>query len=84
MSLAIFLTLCIIGVDLMIYFLFQWTLGDKRRAIQRKLAAYRSAAEPSRRPILVSSRKAGPQTQARLQRVRERLQQSRPRQARAS
>ncbi len=73
MSLAIFLAICIVGVDFLIYVLFQWTFGDKRRAIARKLAAHREATQtqtPPRRPFLVH---AGPQTRARLQKVRARL-----------
>ncbi len=76
MSLAIFLAICIVGVDFLIYVLFQWTFGDKRRAIARKLAAHRGATQtqtptPSEpRPFLVQ---AGPQTRARLQKVRARL-----------
>jgi hypothetical protein len=74
MSLAIFLAICIVGVDFLIYVLFQWTFGDKRRAIARKLAAHREAAQIQTpappRPFLVQ---AGPQTRARLQKVRARL-----------
>ncbi|MGB2668321.1 MAG: hypothetical protein WAK48_30325 [Candidatus Acidiferrum sp.] len=74
MSLAIFLAICIVGVDFLIYVLFQWTFGDKRRAIARKLAAYReqtqAQAQPEPRPFLAQ---AGPQTRARLQKVRARL-----------
>ncbi len=76
MSLAIFLAICIVGVDFLIYVLFQWTFGDKRRAIARKLAAHRGAtqtqaqAQPQPRPFLVQ---AGPRTRARLQKVRARL-----------
>jgi hypothetical protein len=73
MSLAIFLAICIVGLDFLIYVLFQWTLGDKRRAIARKLAACREATQiqtQPRRPYLVQP---GPQTRARLQKVRARL-----------
>ncbi|MGB2633984.1 MAG: hypothetical protein WAM58_08620 [Candidatus Acidiferrum sp.] len=73
MSLAIFLAICVVGVDFLIYVLFQWTFGDKRRAIARKLAAHREATQiqtPQPRPFLVQ---AGPQTRARLQKIRSRL-----------
>jgi len=76
-SLNLFITLGILGMDFLIFALFQWTFGDKRRAMQRKLAAYRQAQEPAGRPHLVSARqpgmKPGTVTQARLQKVRERM-----------
>jgi len=41
-------------VDFLIYVLFQWTWGDKRRAIARQVAAHRNALEGQpRRPFLV-------------------------------
>jgi hypothetical protein len=56
MALTVFFALCIIGIDFMIYVLFQWTWGDKRRAIARQVAAHRRAfdARPAR-PFLVPS-----------------------------
>jgi len=58
MALTVFLALCILGVDFLIYVLFQWTWGDKRRAIARQVAAHRKALEGQpRRPFLVPSRK---------------------------
>jgi hypothetical protein len=56
--------------------LFQWTFGDKRRAMQKKLEACRQAQQqqqPPARPYLVSSRQPGSVTQERLQKVRERM-----------
>jgi hypothetical protein len=74
MSVNIFMGLCVLGVDFLIYVLFQWTYGDKRRAMQKKLAEQRKAMEVEKsRPFLVPSRKGGAVTQARLQRVRERM-----------
>ena len=60
MALTIFLALCILGVDFLIYVLFQWTWGDKRRVVARQVAAHRKAfdAQP-RRPFLVPSPDAG-------------------------
>ena len=58
MALTVFLALCILGVDFLIYVLFQWTWGDKRRAIARQVAAHRKALEGQpRRPFLVPSPK---------------------------
>ncbi len=57
MALTLFIALCILGVDFLIYVLFQWTWGDKRRAIARQVAAHRNALEGQpRRPFLVPSR----------------------------
>ena len=54
MSVTIFLALCVLGLDFMIYALFMWTYGDKRNAVARKLAAYKNALkEQSSRPVLV-------------------------------
>ncbi|HTZ46225.1 MAG TPA: hypothetical protein VMH20_01445 [Verrucomicrobiae bacterium] len=73
-SLNLFITLGILGLDFLIFVLFQWTFGDKRRAIQKKLAAVRQTQQDVLpRPYLVSSHKTGPVTQERLQKVRERM-----------
>jgi hypothetical protein len=54
MSLTLFLGLCILGLDFMIYVLFQWTYGDRRNQMARKLAAYRSTMkEQAPRPFVV-------------------------------
>jgi hypothetical protein len=56
MSLTLFLGLCILGLDFMIYVLFQWTYGDRRNQMARKLAAYRSSMkEQAPRPFVVRS-----------------------------
>jgi len=66
MSLTIFLALCILGVDFLIYVLFHWTFGDKRRAISRQLAAHKAALqEPSPRPFVVASRASAPRLESR-------------------
>jgi len=72
-SLNVFITLGILGVDFLIFVLFQWTFGDKRRAMQKRLEQYRQAEEQHARPFLVSSPKGGAATQERLQKVRERM-----------
>jgi hypothetical protein len=54
MSLTVFLALCVLGIDFMIYAFFQWTYGNKRSASTRQIAAHRNAlAEPSARPLLI-------------------------------
>ncbi len=60
MSLNVFVTLCIVGIDFLVYFLFQWTYGDKRRAMARKLAAIRRASDrQSSGPLAVSAQVFG-------------------------
>jgi len=74
MWLGIFLTLCILGVDFLIYFLFQWTYGDKRAAMQSKLASQREAMkQQAAKPFLLSSQRGRPETQVRLQKIRARM-----------
>jgi hypothetical protein len=59
MSLNIFLMMCILGIDFMIYVFFQWVYGDKRRAIARKVAACRKTRnEESSRPFVVAAENA--------------------------
>ena len=41
MSFYLFIAVCVLGVDFLLYVLFQWMYGDKRRAIERKLAECR-------------------------------------------
>jgi hypothetical protein len=74
MSLNIFMTVCVLAVDFLICILFQWTYGDKRRAMAKKLAEQRKAMQGESSVAFVArSPKSGPVTQARLQRVRERM-----------
>ena len=64
MALTVFFALCILGIDFMLYVLFQWAWGDKRRAIARQVAAHRGAFDAqTRRPFLVPSPEAGPDRQ---------------------
>jgi hypothetical protein len=36
MTFSVFAAICILGCDLLIYFLFQWTLGEKGRRNRRR------------------------------------------------
>ena len=68
MSLNIFLTLCILGIDFMIYAFFQWTYGDKRRVIAKKLAMLRKdSSQQASRPFVVASQASQIATIRRLQ-----------------
>jgi hypothetical protein len=43
MSVTVFLAFCILGLDFLIYVLFQWIYGEKRRAFARQVAARKRA-----------------------------------------
>jgi hypothetical protein len=70
MSLNIFFTLCILGIDFMIYAFFQWTYGDKRRAVARKIAAIRNASPPPPRPFVISPQQPAPSPEPQIHRAR--------------
>lgn len=59
MSSTLFFALCILGCDLLLYFLFQWTYGEKRRGIKRRRARRGALITQSGdRPFLVASPKS--------------------------
>lgn len=39
MSLTIFLAICILGCDVLIYFLYEWAFGESKRIRKRRTAA---------------------------------------------
>lgn len=58
MSATLFLAFCILGCDFLLYALFQWTYGEKRRGLSRRPRAPMTAMnQPDPRPFLVSSHK---------------------------
>jgi hypothetical protein len=59
MTLTAFLTFCILGLDFMIYALFQWTYGEKRRAFARQVAARKRARKEQSASLLPVLRKMG-------------------------
>jgi hypothetical protein len=77
MSLYVFLTVCVLGMDFLIFVLFQWMYADKRKAMARKLAECREAENKKVMPFAVRPR--GPVTQIRLQKVRQRMASREPR-----
>jgi predicted aldo/keto reductase-like oxidoreductase len=79
MSFILFVALCVVAVDFLIYVLLQWTYGDKRRAMAKKLAALRESEKKKMRPFVVEAQSGGTLTQVRLQKVRERMGQMRER-----
>lgn len=59
MSLTVFLALCILGLDFMIYVLFKLIYGDRRSAIARRVAEQRKAAKAEASGLfLVPAKKA--------------------------
>jgi hypothetical protein len=81
MSLTIFLALCILGSDFMIYALFQWIYGEKRRAFARQVAARnRARKDPSNSPFLIVAKAAALHTPRprRVDRSRKRTANNRP------
>jgi hypothetical protein len=53
MSFTVFLTLCVVGCDVLIYFLYEWAFGERRRTRMRKAASRQRAealANPEPRP----------------------------------
>jgi hypothetical protein len=71
MSFNVFVAVCVIGMDFLIFVLFQWMYGDKRRAMAKKLAEFREAE--ARRKVMPFVAPRSEVTQARLQKVRERM-----------
>jgi|SRR5271154_4977423 len=56
MSLTVFLAICVLGLDFMIFVLFQWLYGEKNRNRYRRSAARRNAAHSQTPLYYVSSR----------------------------
>jgi len=53
MPLTLFMAICILGCDLLIYFLFQWTLGEKGRTRKRRCGAKRRLASGQQMGLFV-------------------------------
>ena len=71
MSVTVFLAFCILGCDFLLYVLYQFTYGEKRRGLARRSAARKSAMnQPDARPFLVASRKSAMGGAHRLESVR--------------
>ena len=74
MSATLFLAFCILGCDFLLYFLFQWTYGERRRGLTRRSRAPKGAMnQPDARPFLIASRKGasggGRQVQSRSRQI---------------
>jgi hypothetical protein len=78
MSATIFLAICILGCDCLLYFLYQWTYGEKRRGLLRGSHARKSAVtEQSGQPFMVFSRKSRPEEKREPLSVRDRAPRKR-------
>jgi hypothetical protein len=74
MSVTVFLAFCILGCDFLLYVLYQFTYGEKRRGLSRRLKAPKHATmnQPDARPFLVASRRSATGRGQRLQSMRQR------------
>jgi hypothetical protein len=74
MSATVFLAFCILGCDFLLYVLYQFTYGEKRRGLSRRTKAPKHTAtnQPDARPFLVASRRNSTARDQRLLSVRQR------------
>jgi hypothetical protein len=74
MSVTVFLAICILGCDFLLYVLYQFTYGEKRRGLSRRSKAPKHAAmnQPDARPFLVASRRSATGRDQRLHSMRQR------------
>jgi hypothetical protein len=74
MSATLFLAFCILGCDLLLYVLFQWTYGERRRGFSRRSQAPKTAIhQPDPRPFLVAARRSAVGEVERLESVDQRI-----------
>lgn len=58
MSITVLFAICILSCDFLLYVLYQWTYGEKRRGLSRKSQRRRrSAAQQKVRPFPVPNRR---------------------------
>jgi hypothetical protein len=73
MSATLFLAFCILGCDFLLYVLFQWTYGERRRGLSGRSKARKTAInQPDPRPFLVAARRSGVGAVERPERMRQR------------
>jgi hypothetical protein len=75
MSVTVFLAFCILGCDFLLYVLYQFTYGEKRRGLSRRSKAPKHAAmnEPDARPFLVATRRGATARAHQFQNMRQRI-----------
>jgi hypothetical protein len=74
MSATVFLAICILGCDLLLYILYQWTYGERRRGLSRRGRARRRKAQPQNvKPSLAASRERLTEAKQNLRVIRGRV-----------
>jgi hypothetical protein len=74
MTATLFLAFCILGCDFLLYVLFQWTYGERRRGLSRRSRAPKRAMnQPDPQLFLVAARPSAVGGVERLESVRERI-----------
>jgi hypothetical protein len=75
MSATVFLAFCILGCDFLLYVLYQFTYGEKRRGLSRRSTAPKHVAmnQPDARPFLVASRRRATAKGQQLQNMRHQI-----------
>jgi hypothetical protein len=59
MTATVFLAICILGCDFLLYFLYQWTYGERRRGLSRRRRARKTIVEGQNvQPFLASQNSA--------------------------
>ena len=59
MSFTVFMTLCVLGCDFLIYVLYQWAFGERRRTLMRRAASRRRVEalhNPQARPTATAQK----------------------------
>lgn len=71
MTLTVFMAICILGCDVLIYFLFQWTLGEKGRTRRYRGGSKRRLASGQETELfVVPAQRKFPAKRARVLRYR--------------
>jgi len=75
MSATVFLAFCILGCDFLLYVLYQFTYGEKRRGLSRRSKARKHPAmnQPDARPFLVATRRGATARGQQLRKMRQRM-----------
>ncbi|HEV3420829.1 MAG TPA: hypothetical protein VG075_11030 [Candidatus Acidoferrum sp.] len=80
MSLTVFLALCVLGLDFMIYVLFKLLYGDRRSVIARRVAEQRKIAQAEAAGLfLVPAKKTVPVRQESDRSAGQRVSRTEPR-----
>jgi hypothetical protein len=62
MSMTVFVALCILGCDFLLYAFFQWTYGEKRRTRSRRKSAESGTVLRPPQPHVLRAKAAEPET----------------------